>query len=69
MLRIEIVMNNNLPRKKRNIKRETRKKTKRNYSRKSSTQKKKVLHLRRRMKVIVNQKEYSLWPWKSERIS
>jgi len=47
-------MRKKLPRKKRNIKMETRNKAKRNSSRKAFNQKNKFLHLMRMMKLIVN---------------
>jgi hypothetical protein len=54
MLRIQIVMKKNFPRKKRNIKREIRNKIKEKSSRKSCTQKKKIVrHLIRIMIMTV----------------
>jgi hypothetical protein len=64
MLRIQIVMKKKFPRKKRNIKRETRNELNEKSSRKSSTQEKIVPHLMRIIIVTVTRKEYALWQWK-----
>jgi hypothetical protein len=61
MLRTRRVVKNKFPRKKRNIKRETRKETKINYSRKVSTQRKIVPHQMKLMIVTVTRKMYSSW--------
>jgi hypothetical protein len=60
MLRSKIVMKRKIPRKKINIKRETRK-IKGKYSRKTSTQEKTILHPMKMMKEIVTHREFSLW--------
>jgi hypothetical protein len=61
MLKSELVMKKNLPRKKRIIKRETREETRINSSRKVYTQRRKIPHHMRMMIATVTQKMYSLW--------
>jgi len=57
-------MKKNFPRKKRNIKKETRKEIKEKSLRKDSTQEKTDLHPMKMMIVKMIQKEYSSWQWK-----
>jgi hypothetical protein len=61
MLRIKIAMKKMILRRKRKFKREIREETKRNISRKVSTQGKIVHHQMRMMIVTMIQKEYSSW--------